>query len=511
MMESDENHAIAPPLPLSGHRHSQFDVMPNIQFIANEPDVDIDAGEGGSTGPNIPVTKGNAEVISRATAVTALLSSNNAEPSNVVTRLLSSAIEQLAEDISHNGSKLRVLELQERQIRGEIERLKEKEAQIQVQRDLFRAYLSPLRRLPPEVLAHIFSYHMHEDVVLPVMPSLLWISQVCRSWRSACLGCASLWTSLSIDVQDPVNDWSSRLQPLPRLWFAHSKDLPLKFSFRSEFLNLKQPHPLEPFNALFPFLCRLTELRVLAGACDLAAFFNGSNDGLPLLETLSIGCSHPGLFSRSSAIEMFRSAPRLRIVALALPSVPIWDLSVFIFPWTRLTSLDIKQVLNGDACLAIFGQCSRLEIGSFVVDGPPSNGTPPPIVIFQNLRTLTIKFWNDSFDIGCLDTLYFPALQDLSINANDPIFSVHGFLKTFSTATLRRLCLKGWRLGWQCCLTSLLAVRFWRTCESTCPESLNMAKGSEPFTTPNSLANECPRSRPSCRSQPALLRKHLTL
>ncbi|KAG7453256.1 uncharacterized protein BT62DRAFT_878843, partial [Guyanagaster necrorhizus] len=60
---------------------------------------------------------------------------------------------------------------------------------------IYKRVLSPVRRLPPELLMEIFSwtrnsqsYHVHR------MKGSPWVvSHVCKTWRAAALSCPELW------------------------------------------------------------------------------------------------------------------------------------------------------------------------------------------------------------------------------------------------------------------------------------------------------------------------------
>ncbi|KAJ7625640.1 hypothetical protein FB45DRAFT_750624, partial [Roridomyces roridus] len=61
--------------------------------------------------------------------------------------------------------------------------------------------LSPLRRMPPELLLLIFEYAMY-----PYFPSAEtpWtVAVVCRHWRKIALSQPSLWSTVVLDYTDP--------------------------------------------------------------------------------------------------------------------------------------------------------------------------------------------------------------------------------------------------------------------------------------------------------------------
>ncbi|KAJ7757446.1 hypothetical protein B0H16DRAFT_664592 [Mycena metata] len=71
-----------------------------------------------------------------------------------------------------------------------------------------RRILSPLRRLPPEVLAEIFAWTLPTDpknnsIQISQSPWLL--SHINRYWRTVCISTPSLWSFFAIDYDEPVH------------------------------------------------------------------------------------------------------------------------------------------------------------------------------------------------------------------------------------------------------------------------------------------------------------------
>lgn len=76
--------------------------------------------------------------------------------------------------------------------------------QLTVQKDALhtcirehKALLSPARRIPTEILAHIFNECIDQNNDIQEGKSPLLLSQVCRRWRSIALNTASLWSMIN--------------------------------------------------------------------------------------------------------------------------------------------------------------------------------------------------------------------------------------------------------------------------------------------------------------------------
>ncbi|KAF9033473.1 hypothetical protein BDZ89DRAFT_932761, partial [Hymenopellis radicata] len=77
--------------------------------------------------------------------------------------------------------------------------------------DACRKLLSPIRRLPPDVLLEVYKFRFQEDSVgndgryrLFQIDEGPWVfSHVCAAWRRAMLSFPSVWASFSIDYIAP--------------------------------------------------------------------------------------------------------------------------------------------------------------------------------------------------------------------------------------------------------------------------------------------------------------------
>ncbi|KAK7031599.1 ABC protein [Favolaschia claudopus] len=170
-------------------------------------------------------------------------------------------------------------------IRAKLMKFEEERASLIDHRQRNQAILSPLRRLPPELLGDIFSWTFsplaeswgrHES-----MADTPWVlSHVCRRWRDICLSTPSLWACILIDytASSPriptlplVNTRLQRAQRLKIHFYASDKSehlpqvemlqLLLEHSSRWEELSLRLSPSIVPLltthSIPFPSLKRL--------------------------------------------------------------------------------------------------------------------------------------------------------------------------------------------------------------------------------------------------------------
>ncbi|KAG5639843.1 hypothetical protein DXG03_002968, partial [Asterophora parasitica] len=117
------------------------------------------------------------DLVAQAHAVVSLLKDNNSAPSIEGTKILGAAIHGLGERYASKRRDLFLRQLHLNTLLREISGLLDDSAAIQAQQDYFKSYRSSLRCLSPDILIHIFSYHVDEWIVPPKMPTLLTASQ----------------------------------------------------------------------------------------------------------------------------------------------------------------------------------------------------------------------------------------------------------------------------------------------------------------------------------------------
>lgn len=153
--------------------------------------------------------------------------------------------------------------------------------------DLIEASLPPVYRLPHELLSHIFQFDDLDGVTLPT-PFAWAIAHVCREWRGAAFGTASLWSTIMLDVSPPRIS-TKRLDGLLEMLdvcLELSKAVPIDFAI---FLR----HKNTTSNAVLGRLCkhvhRWRKVVVIASTDALIPWQHQIQDRTPLLESLSVG------------------------------------------------------------------------------------------------------------------------------------------------------------------------------------------------------------------------------
>lgn len=225
--------------------------------------------------------------------------------------------------------------------------------------DLCHRILSPLRRLPPEILEEIFLTCKDDALGMPhttlrkQLPSVL--SQVCQLWRQVAINLPRLWDTFRVDYKPTTTfyppELSHHLVPLSRvidIWAHRSKPLPMNIAIHSNHqFSGSRPVHLSLVASLRNLSERIRSLDIQTGLKSvLEPIFSLPAAEFPALESLQISATEFGVWN--SPITAFGVAPKLRKVTLDIR--PAHPFRIFL-PWAQITHLDM---LNAKDPLDLF-------------------------------------------------------------------------------------------------------------------------------------------------------------
>ncbi|KAJ6465180.1 hypothetical protein C8R47DRAFT_1326523 [Mycena vitilis] len=340
--------------------------------------------------------------------------------------------------ISSTDAPLTRLDEEISKLQKTLKRLEEERALLSSHRTRNIAILSPLRRMPPEVLSEIFLWAVPSttDALRCTkfdMDASPWVLlRTSSRWRAIALYTPSLWTRIAVDYS--LHHDASFAYPLPlaKAQIARSQTRKLKVHFYA--------HPgaeAEPQVQLFEFLAqhssRWEELSIgLTSA--IVSLLPALQNRVPSLERLWIQWDGDSESQTIESIDCFQTAPSL-VDAGVLNE---FSLVSTVFPVHQLTRYQLdgpwathKEILKLASNLIE----AHIEISFDEDSWPEPNGT----IDLRHVRRLYVS------DIEVLAFLHVPLLEDIALMFEDggpnptPLVS---FLNR-SRCPLRRLTVKG--------------------------------------------------------------------
>ncbi|KAJ7155821.1 hypothetical protein C8R46DRAFT_1196540 [Mycena filopes] len=301
------------------------------------------------------------------------------------------------------------------------------------------AIISPLRRIPPEVLAEIFIWTLPAVWTLSERRSFSFdgspwlLTHVSRSWRATAISTSSLWSVVAISFTSDLGP-PAGLYPLPMLEAQVGRAHNLKIHFYGE--QGCDPRPqIEVFKLLVSHSSRWEELSI-ALTSALVPLLDRLQDRIPLLRRLHLQWSYPESDAGVHSIDCFNRAPslvdvtvvneqRLVPLRLAFPQLIRYQLNG---PWKLhrdilqlgLNLVEVRIILAFDATKAW------------------SNPTQGAIHL-PYLRRLFVSH------AGLLHSLVAPALDEIALYTSYGERIQNNFRPFIerSGCTVRRLCLYG--------------------------------------------------------------------
>ncbi|KAJ7253317.1 hypothetical protein B0H12DRAFT_1116601 [Mycena haematopus] len=249
--------------------------------------------------------------------------------------------------------------------------LQARRARLQWYQECCSSVISPIRRLPPEVLGIIFLACMGpEPDVIPV------VGQVCRHWRDLVEGTPRLWSNISIGRTRFTFD--QRYVDMASLFLKRSVNRPLS-------ITIHQPADASLVTLLGRHVNRWATLRLSSTDKAFYTLLGLASAPLPMLEKLEIlEMTREPRDQLGDPIKI-HNAPNLKQVVLKNP-LEFWDL-----PWAQLTRLQYDNHTVTDA-VRVLRRCRNLEECSLnrLVQAVPDPEDMPTIRPLRKLRFLRL-------------------------------------------------------------------------------------------------------------------------
>jgi hypothetical protein len=317
----------------------------------------------------------------------------------------------------------------------------------------YSSFHAPIRRLPPELLAEIFTYTLPDNRIPDHKLSPMLLCQVSTTWRQVALSHPELWDGIQSPLTLPLPECAI---PPPEVfakvmetWFtrSHSRLISLSLCFRQWRVLKKQSFAPCIVNTILRYAHRFKDLAMaVVTREEFDSLISIPHDQFKALETLSLCIQHPSDdWTAENPIKVFQSSP-LRKVSLDINAPELS--SCILLPWGQLTHLDIldsHQMLSITDWRDVMQRCTSLIEASFSVEGGADPGIQlRTITNFDHLRSLLLVVYAPG-DLGSLFRgFHVPTLEHLHL------FTSYAFRWEplplgcpINTSTLRTLTLSG--------------------------------------------------------------------
>ncbi|KAF7356380.1 hypothetical protein MVEN_00970400 [Mycena venus] len=222
-----------------------------------------------------------------------------------------------------------------------LSQLKERRALLKMPIDAHMALISPMRRIPQDVLVEIFFSCLplqHNALIDPAEAPLI-LGRICRDWRRVAYSTPMLWSSIHIPAPNYCSASTallSRLENLVEAWLERSATCALDISlYHTTILADVEIDPL--ISQLLPVSRRLRHLALSGDAKLFRPLLQLGAEDLPLLKSIRIETGTYEIFDDHPSAASALQIPTLRDVSLRLAE----SVDPLLLPlrWSQLTGL----------------------------------------------------------------------------------------------------------------------------------------------------------------------------
>ncbi|KAJ7472557.1 hypothetical protein FB451DRAFT_1558771 [Mycena latifolia] len=337
-------------------------------------------------------------------------------------------------------------------INDEIERLQTLVGELMAKRDRLNAFIdpyaaliSPMRRLPDDVVVEILTAALpyERDAVMSPLEAPLLVCHVCQAWRSLAFATPRLWASLHI-VAPSGQEKLQRLDEAVNLWLSKSGVLPLSISVTRS--RTCAPDLESDISLLIETVIRYSrrwnriQFMLQAHPSDIGPLLALSPSDVPILESIVLEATEDYRMHDPidwSSIALFGTMS-LRNVSLRRLSEPL----KFPVAWNQLRHLSLGRdhtYLSTNQVIQVFQECLNLETCTLSF-GPETVSTASSYHM-EHLRQLCVV---DSWAVTTefFANLVLPNLLSLEFESGNPFTSLPISSLLLSPNVLRRLSLR---------------------------------------------------------------------
>ncbi|KAJ7742840.1 hypothetical protein B0H16DRAFT_1018744, partial [Mycena metata] len=318
-----------------------------------------------------------------------ILETNNPPPE--------SQIPSLRDFISRALARATCIDAEIATLQSAIDKLLSEREALNTEVQKHKGAISPLRRLPTEMLSLIFTFALAPRQDSISAPSAPWtISAVCARWRTTAISQPCFWTSIKLKNHPFISRRNGKWPPPPPSEFSlelqldRSKELPLNIEF-----VVPRDRALSSFHASLLRLlcdhCGRWERMVMVGPQELFLRLGVFIDGGPLscLRELKIQMFYDEEEEEDiiPTLDVFRDAPVLQHVVVNKSD---WWLPVsMVLPWAQLLTYSGSN--TWDEHLLALGSTSNLVECTLEIRGISDIIPQTSIILLPHLLRLSLS------------------------------------------------------------------------------------------------------------------------
>ncbi|KAJ7726388.1 hypothetical protein B0H16DRAFT_1592775 [Mycena metata] len=294
-------------------------------------------------------------------------------------------VPQIWELLVNPSSRLKQLDDEIAGLHKAIDKLAEERASLGAFVDAHKALLSPIRRLPPDIIEEIFVACLptHRNCVMSASEAPVLLGRICSSWRAVSLATTRLFTRLHVVFPRSADLTSlsdakiaQRLEVL-QTWLGRSGQLPLSISV--------QGYSSHFFQALLPFLSRLQHIQFMTTPPSFEPLSHITEADVPMLETIAV-TRLPLRRGGWGEFAMFRGPRIMGFTASVMDFTGNLPLR-----WHKLTILKMEASrgnITSQKLLTLLSKCPELRICKLWANNV--GGAPHSPVELEFLHTLEL-------------------------------------------------------------------------------------------------------------------------
>lgn len=239
-----------------------------------------------------------------------------------------------------------------------------------------RNALSPISRLPPEMLSKIFTTIALDSIHQSIYSAghADWIkstSHVCQHWRDVALGCPNLWTGILFDQSKWVGEMLKRSKKAPLILRA-----------------IVHPATVETMRLAMSHISRTRELHIMAPTKTLESLFPPEPLNAPCLESLCLSNSidyYSFAYTNDRYTipdDIFQNAHRLRHLELIKCGISWTSTSFRLVGLSHLTLVELSPRPTTKQLIDVLENMSNLKTLNFqhstlTLPGGQTTHSPP--------------------------------------------------------------------------------------------------------------------------------------